>query len=178
MAESHTSLAQRQRPVEGMRPPLPQALKGRNHLFSQISFYNTIDYAPLLGQGSLLGQGYTLSQLSKQVLPVRVYEAEASEDRVDEVEPRPNKDRLPFFVWRCHTLLIVGLSALFQFSINQINQINQTNQSSDNYGVIARSRQLKANKIHFQLSTFNFQLISGCFATLAMTTLIIMNYEL
>jgi hypothetical protein len=30
------------------------------------------------------------------------------------------------------------------------------NQSSDNY---TKSEQLKANKIHFQLSTFNFQLI-------------------
>jgi hypothetical protein len=34
---------------------------------------------------------------------------------------------------------------------------------------MVRSRQLKANKIHFQLSTFNFQLISDCFAALAMT---------
>jgi hypothetical protein len=146
--------------VKSIRPPLPQALKGRNHLFSQILFYNTIDYAPL----GLLG------------------------------------DRLPFFVGRCPTLLIVGLSALFQFSINQMDHINPTNQSSDNmtakgdamtadglankseesdksyenqrsdnYPVIARSRQLKANKIHFQFSTFNFQLITDCFATLAMT---------
>jgi hypothetical protein len=40
----------------------------------------------------------------------------------------------------------------------QINQINQINQSSDN-PVIKSSRLLKANQIHFQLSTFNFQLI-------------------
>jgi hypothetical protein len=44
MAESHKSLAQRQRPVKGMYHPLSKALNGRNHLFSQI---NTIDYAPL-----------------------------------------------------------------------------------------------------------------------------------
>jgi hypothetical protein len=45
----------------------------------------------------------------------------------------------------------------------QINQMNQMNQSSDNMkstktnnnATIARNGQLKANKIHFQLSIFN-----------------------
>jgi hypothetical protein len=49
----------------------------------------SIYYSPVI---PLLGQDRTLSQLSKQVLPVRVYEAEASEDRADEVEARPNRE--------------------------------------------------------------------------------------
>jgi hypothetical protein len=167
-----------------------------------------------LGQGSLLGQGSTLSQLSKQVLPVCIYEAEASEDRADEVEPRPNRqsptDKASlinaFSVRDCFGLPVVrivkalripalamtarrrdamtiatNMSSLTGFLIADNYNNNPviarearpkqsvTINASNNYPIIAKSRQLKANKIHFQLSTFNFQLFSDCFAALAMT---------
>jgi hypothetical protein len=53
--------------------------------------------------------------------------------------------------------------------INTENILTTENTEKSPLFVIARSRQLKANKIHFQFSTFNFQLISDCFAMLAMT---------
>jgi hypothetical protein len=51
---------------------------------------------------------------------------------------------------------------------NILTTENTENTEKSPANIMGGSEQLKANKIHFQFSTFNFQLIKGYFATLPM----------